>query len=139
MALSDEMSSFSLDAVADARVNHGTVLDNSPESVRFVEAILEKLHKAQPQGFFQRAMKKAPSPAALDKLAKMYGGYIGEIIRKEKGGEWEYDEQTAPGYRLLSLKTPAARIFPPLRVHRRLTVGSEENVWHYFQALVAQK
>src|SRR5947207_15485920 len=97
MALNDEMSSFALDAVADARVNHNTPLDHSPESVRYVEAILEKLCAAQPRSFFQRAMKKATSPAVLDKYARMYGGYIGEILQKQHGGEWEYDEQTEIG------------------------------------------
>ena len=139
-ALKEEMESHALDAIADARVNHNATLIWDPECVRLVEAILSKLYDKQPLGFFQKIAKKGISPLELDKYAKMYGGYVGELLRNSLGGEWGYDETSAPGYKLVALTFPnRVRVFPPLRVHQRLTKGPKQNVWDYFQELMKQK
>ena len=67
------------------------------------------------------------------KVAKMYGGYVGEVFRKSGGGEWFLDEEIMPGLAIPGLQKEDHRIWPPAKVGKRLTNGPEDNVWHYFQ------
>ena len=38
------------------------------------------------------------------KVAKMYGGYVGEVFRESGGGEWFLDEEIMPGLAIPGLQ-----------------------------------
>jgi hypothetical protein len=111
-------------------------LDYSPESIRNAEAVLEKLHAALPKGFLGRLLGKGPSPDDLDKMSKMYGGYVGEVIRQAGGGEWVFDTEIMRGQKVICLTKGDMKIWPPAKVYKRLTNGPEDNVWHYSQVIM---
>jgi hypothetical protein len=66
----------------------------------------------------------------------MYGGYIGEVFRRVGGGEWSFDEEAGPGQNYVCLRNGDQRIWPPSKVYKRITNGSEDNVWFYSRAVM---
>ena len=128
--INDMMAAYAQDAVDHAKENFQLDLDFSTESVREVEETLASMFSAIPKGLLARIFGRAPSDEVIWSFAKMYGGYIGEVLRRAGGGEWFIDEDVAPG--MLGLRKADHRIWPPAKVGKRLTNGPEDNVWHYF-------
>lgn len=56
----------------------GYVMDYSVESLKCVDEIIPKYH---------------PEGASLDSTYYMYAGYVGEVIRRNWGGEWKQTEE----------------------------------------------
>jgi hypothetical protein len=134
--VADMMAAYAEDAVDHAQSAVGIALDYSPESIRNVEAVLEKLHAALPKGFLGRLFGKGPSADDLDRVSKMYGGYVGEVIRRAGGGEWVFDTEIMPGQKVICLTKGDTKIWPPAKVYKRLTNGPEDSVWHYSQVIM---
>ena len=132
----DMMAAYAGDAVNHAKAACGITLDYSPDSVRQVENVLEQLYSAMPRGFLARLFGKRPSDGDVWSICKMYGGYIGEVVRRAGGGEWVLDTEITPGEQVIALRKGDGRMFPPSKVQKRLTNGSEDNVWFYFQVLM---
>jgi len=134
--VADMMAAYALDAQDHAQASSNVTLDHSPESIRLVEEILDRLHAAVPRGFLGRLLKKAPSQDDLWTMSKMYGGYIGEVFRKAGGGEWGLDTEIVPGQNTVCLRKEQRRIWPPSKVYKRLTAGPQDNVWVYSQVIL---
>jgi hypothetical protein len=113
----------------------GVTLDFSRESVRAVEELLARMHEARPKGLFSRLLSRGPSQEVLFTFAKMYGGYVGEVLRRTSGGEWYLDQELIPGQPTIGLRNGEQRIWPPAKAGKRLINGPEDNVWHYFQVV----
>lgn len=62
-------------------------------------------------------------------MAKTWGGYIGEVLRRNIGGEWSIENNTI----ILSIKD--TKLFPPAKAYRRRKNGSEDNVFNYYQTM----
>jgi len=129
----DMMSAYALDAVDMARARFGVELDFSEGSVQALEGILGNLHESVPTGL-RRAFRRGPTQEQLDQMAKIWGGYLGEVMRRRWGGEWATHTALQPGY-ILTLKLGDHEIYPPARVYKRMVNGREDNVWHYYQVL----
>lgn len=136
--IADMMAAYAQDAVDHAKASCDVTLDYSPESIELTEKVLERLWADMPHGFFARLLRRAPSQDTVATISKMYGGYIGEVVRRLKGGEWILDTQISPGDRVISLRRGEQQIFPPAKVHKRLSNGPEDNVWFYFQVLLSE-
>lgn len=131
----DMMAAYALDAVDHAQSAFGVDLDFTPASVEDVEKILAALHSAIPRGIV-RFFKRRPSNDTLDQLSKMYGGYVGEVFRRQRGGTWSYDTEISPGHLVIALINGESRIFPPSKVRKRLDNGPEDNVWSFLRVLM---
>ncbi len=132
--ITEMMSAYAEDAVDFAHNNFGITLDYTNESVRHVETMAEKLVQARPKNFVTRLFRKSPSEEELQSVYKMLGGYIGEVYRRAKGGEWAINKE----FQALGVKQGESWIFPPAKVHKRLTNGAEDNLWSYFSVLLAE-
>jgi hypothetical protein len=130
----DMMAAYAQDAVDHAR-GLGITLDYSFESVARVEELLAQMYRLRTKGFFARLFSRGPSDDTLLTIAKMYGGYVGEVLRRARGGEWFLDEAVSPGQATIALRSGDQRIWPPSRVGKRLYNGPEDNVWQYFQVV----
>jgi len=121
------MQSYAEQAVAAARAQQ-IELDYSEESLKQVENILERLDGPIARG----APGAAPSDVDAEELCKMWGGYLGEVVRRRWGGEWVLE--TYPGGNVLTvaLSTPGGTVFPSLKIYRRLSQGAGENVWSFY-------
>ena len=125
--LSEIMQSFAEQAVAAAAREHQIELDYSEESLKQVENILERLDAPLPGG-----ASAAPSGVATEDLCKMWGGYLGEVVRRRWGGEWVLE--TYPGGNVLTvaLSVPGGTVFPSMKIYRRLSQGAGESVWTFY-------
>jgi hypothetical protein len=134
--VTDMMAAYAQDAVDHAHASSGVALDYSLDSIKGVEEILERLRAVIPRGFWAKLLGKGPSPQDVDQICKMYGGYLGEVIRKAGGGEWTLDTEVVPGQNTICLRKGDRRIWPVDKVRKRLLNGSEDSVWVYGQVVI---
>jgi hypothetical protein len=119
---------YTLDAIDAARENFHVTLDYSDQSISQVEDILTQLYE-------QRAAAN-PTDDQIWTFAKMFGSYIGEVYRRNHGASWgmvTLEGNTFPG---LEATNSCTRFWPWGKAHNRLINGPEDNVWHYYQALL---
>lgn len=100
-------------------------LDYSESSLRDVEVILGKLAQAAMTG-------------DLTETCKMWGSYLGEVVRRRFGGDWSIETYPGKQFATLTLSVGSNKLFPSMKVHRRLTQGAEESVWTFYQMVKAR-
>jgi len=69
-------------------------------------------------------------------LAKIYGGYLGEVVIRNIGGTWELQDSLDGSARVV-LNCEGVKMFPPDKVYKRLTEDQFSNVSGYCRALRA--
>jgi hypothetical protein len=131
----DMMEAYAEDAVGYAAKLKKT-LDYSEASIATVEEICDILHKAIPKTFWKKLWKKKPSDKTILQYSKMLGGYVGEVIRKLHGGNWEVEDIMNQGNTIV-LTVADVKIFPVGRVYKRLKEGDENNIQHYYTVLLS--
>ncbi len=129
--LSQIMQSYAEQAVAAAR-EHQIELDYSEESLKQVENILDRLDHPLAEGAPGAAASAAPADAQTEDLCKMWGGYLGEVVRRRWGGEWVLESYPGGNVLTVALSTPGGTVFPSLKIYRRLSQGAGENVWSFY-------
>ncbi|MBN2257698.1 MAG: hypothetical protein JW704_07730 [Anaerolineaceae bacterium] len=134
VTITDMMQAYAQDAVDYAGNQFRVDLDFSENSLEQVEQILATLHNDLPKGALGKLFKGGPSQEQIRDMAKMWGGYVGEVIRQRWGGEWTTETAAHPGT-VITLRVLGYDIFPSAKVHKRLTNGSEDNIWHYYQVI----
>ena len=112
-------SAYAEQAVAAARA-FDAKLDYSERSLRDLEAILARL-------------AGAPAPSDLTETCKMWGSYLGEVVRRRFGGDWSIETYPGKQFATLTLSVGGNKLFPTMKIHRRLTQGSEDNVWVFYE------
>lgn len=108
---------YASEAVAQARAQK-VQLD-------FSEASVEKLDE----------LVGAASPQNLDEASKMWGAYFGEVVRRRWGGEWSIESYPGGQFATLTLTVQGSKLFPSLKIYRRLTNGANENLATFYQAV----
>jgi len=129
----DLMSSYAQDAVNHARRACALDLDFSARSIEVLESSFDQLSSAKPAGLFAKLLGLGATDRAT--LAKMYGAYLGEVIRHAHGWEWAFDRDLAPGAAVISLRSGDRTIYPIATVEKRLQGGPKESLWSFYQAL----
>jgi hypothetical protein len=99
--------------------------DYSENSLMELEAIVAQLAADLPSG--------GPPAEELTEMCKMWGSYFGEVIRRRFGGEWSIDTYPGKQFATLTLTVGGNRIFPSMKVHRRLTQGEQDNLWTFYK------
>lgn len=112
-------SAYAEQAIAAARA-FDAKLDYSERSLRDLEAILARL-------------ASAPAPGDLTETCKMWGSYLGEVVRRRFGGDWSIETHPGKQFATLTLSVGGNKLFPTMKIHRRLTQGSEDNVWVFYE------
>jgi len=119
------VASYAEKAVA-AGHTYSSKLDYSEDSIQTVEKILAQVAHELPG-------KSAPDD--LSELCKMWGSYLGEVVRRRFGGEWTIETYPGRQFATLTLNIKGNRLFPSMKVHRRLTEGENENVWSFYKMI----
>jgi len=132
----DMMEAYALDAV-DFGKKFEENLDFSRESIERVERICTILFNAIPKNFFTKLIRRNPTDEQKLQISKLFGGYIGEVMRKNFGGSWDIKNPFNQGNTVL-LTIGEMEMSPVAKVYKRLTNGPEDNVWHYFQVLESE-
>jgi hypothetical protein len=130
------MAAYATNGVEYCKSRFDLDLDYSESSVEFVEAALGALHEQIPRGFVSKIFRRGPPPEVIDQLAKMLGGYVGEVMRRQWGGTWKSGSGAFPGALVYTLEIPGkGDVWPHLKAGKRIVNGPEDNVWHYYQLL----
>jgi hypothetical protein len=121
------MKKLAEQAVLDGSQHYQTQLDYSPQSIESIEKILDQLGASAK---FRRAGENDKRAEAL-----IFGAYVGEVIRREHGGEWAADHPVVgPGTYPIAWR--GGDSFPYAWCYKRLTHGEQDNVWFKYKELV---
>jgi hypothetical protein len=129
-SINEVMEAYAADAEADAR-RRGLTLDYSEPSLEHVDRILETI---SPDGALNP--RSDAEKDELWTLSKMYGGYVGQVVIKQMGGQWELQDLHNGGARVV-LNSGGLRAFPTEKVYRRLTEDPLSGVSGYLRAMRA--
>ena len=128
-SVSDMAGAYAEQAVLIAR-EFNTKLDYSENSLMELEAIVAQLALELPAG-------GAPGDE-LTEMCKMWGSYFGEVVRRRFGGDWSIDTYPGKQFATLTLTVAGNKLFPSMKVHRRLTEGESDNLWTFYKMVKAK-
>lgn len=100
-------------------------LDYSENSLMDLESILAQLALDLPPG--------GPAAEELTEMCKMWGCYFGEVVRRRFGGDWSIETYPGKQFATLTLNVAGNKLFPSMKIHRRLTEGEAENIWSFYK------
>jgi hypothetical protein len=125
-SVADMVSAYAGRAVDTAR-DAGVSLDYSEGSLMQLEELLEGL-----------TQKPVSQPEDLAETCKTWGSYLGEVVRRRFGGEWTIETYPGKQFATLTLTVRGNKLFPTMKVHRRLTQGQDDNVWSFYTMVKAR-
>jgi hypothetical protein len=116
--LGDMMEGYSKAAVEIAKSEYHQTLDYSADSINSLDEILVLLGE---------------SPEAdLDFESRLWGSYLGEVLRVRYAGTWEMTQYPGGEIAVPAVDVRGSRLFPVMKVYRRLTVGEEEDLRSFY-------
>jgi len=74
----------------------------------------------------------------VDFEARLWGSYLGEVLRQRYAGSWEMTQYPGGMVAVPAVDVRGSRLFPLMKVYRRLTVGEEEDL-RAFYAMVTER
>jgi hypothetical protein len=128
------MAEYAQDAVDTARDKFQIDLDYSLESIDSLNIILQAQFDAMPTGW-QLLYRFRPSKRKLRTWSKMWGGYLGEVIRREWGGQW-LEPPDGPFKGGVTLLVQGTMLSPIARAHKQLVNGADASVAAYVASLI---
>jgi hypothetical protein len=121
-SLAAMMSAYAEEAVRLAWNDHRRRLDLSESSVDLLEQILA-----------------GQAAEDLEFQTRLWGSYFGEVIRKRFAGDWELAPYPGGGPVVVpTLLVRGSRIYPLIKVYRRLTLGEAENLSTFYKMVSAR-
>jgi len=72
----------------------------------------------------------------LDFETRLWGSYLGEVLRRRYAGSWEMTQYPGGMVAVPAVDVRGSRLFPLLKVYRRLTVGEEQDLRAFFAMAV---
>jgi len=122
--LSSMMEGYAQGAVEAAKKDYRKTLDFSAESVDVLDEILVMVGETPDHD--------------VDYEVRLWGAYLGEIIRHRYAGGWEMTQYPGGTTAVPAVDVRGSRLFPLLKVYRRLTMGEEEDL-RSFYAMVTER
>jgi hypothetical protein len=74
----------------------------------------------------------------LDFQVRLWGSYLGEVLRRRYAGVWEMTQYPGGVAAVPAVEVRGSRLFPLMKVYRRLTAGEEEDL-RAFYAMVTER
>jgi len=112
------MATYAAAAVTIAREDYRQRLDYNAESMVAFEAVLSELaDKAE---------------LDYDYEVKLWGSYLGEVLRRRYAGSWEMTQYPGGVAAVPAVEVRASRLFPLMKVYRRITMGDSESIAAFF-------
>jgi len=126
----DEMKQAAEYAVKVAKDKFGLELDYSEDSL----PVLDKLIAQASQQYRDQVGEGKASQNAVYQTATIWGSYLGEVMRRKWGGEWEV-ESDAKRYLLVNGNT----YFPTSFIYQRITDEIQENIEQYIAEIATKQ
>jgi hypothetical protein len=112
------MEGYAQAAVEQAKSNFRQTLDFSSDSINALDEILVLLSE---------------SPEIdLDFESRLWGSYLGEMLRQRYAGSWEMTQYPGDEHAVPAVEVRGSRLFPLMKVYRRLTLGDEEDLRSFY-------
>ncbi len=116
--LGSMMEGYALAAADLAAREFGQKLDFSSESIDALDDILVLVSE---------------SPELdVDFEVRLWGSYLGEVLRRRYAGAWEMTQYPGGVAAVPAVDLRGSRLFPLMKVFRRLTEGDEEDLRAFF-------
>lgn len=112
------MEGYARAAVDIARTEFRQMLDSSADSVDVLDEILVTVGESPERD--------------LDFEVRLWGAYLGEIIRSRYAGTWEMTQYPGGTVAVPAVEVRGSRVFPLMKVYRRLTAGDEEDLRSFY-------
>ena len=74
----------------------------------------------------------------IDFEVRLWGSYLGEVLRQRYAANWEMTVYPGGATAVPAVDVRGSRLFPLMKVYRRLTAGEEEDL-HSFFAMVTER
>src|SRR5436305_13472092 len=111
---------YSQAAVEMAREFKAT-LDYTENSVMDIEAILAQ--------FAQDLASGKPPADEMDEMCKLWGCYLGEVVRRRFGGEWGIETYPGKEFATLTINVGGNQLIPSMTIDHRLNEVENDKVW----------
>jgi hypothetical protein len=119
--LATMMEGYAHAAVEMARSQFGLKLDYTSESVDSLDEILVLV---------------CESPELdMEFEVRLWGSYLGEVLRRRYSGSWEMAPYPGGPNAAPSVEVRGTRMFPLMKVFRRLNEGSESDLKSFFSTV----
>jgi hypothetical protein len=115
------MEGYAHAAVDSARSDFRHKLDFSAESVDALDEILVMVGESPDRD--------------LDFEVRLWGSYLGELIRTRYAGTWEMTQYPGGTVAVPAVNVRGSRLFPLMKVYRRLTAGEEEDLRSFYNMI----
>jgi len=112
------MEAYAEAAVSLARDHYRQTLDFRSESLVAFEAVLSELAEKRELDY--------------DYEVKLWGSYLGEVLRRRYTGTWEMTQYPGGLAAVPAVEVRGSRLFPLMKVYRRLTMGDSESIAAFF-------
>jgi hypothetical protein len=74
----------------------------------------------------------------IDFEVRLWGSYLGEVLRRRYAAGWDMTVYPGGATAVPAVDVRGSRLFPLMKVYRRLTAGEEEDL-HSFYAMVTER
>jgi hypothetical protein len=122
--LGSMMEAYALEATKVGRGEFHQKLDFTSDSIDVLDEILVLVSESPERD--------------LDFEVRLWGSYLGEVLRRRYAGSWEMTQYPGDAIAVPAVEVRGSRIFPLLKVHRRLTMGQEDDLRSFF-SLVTER
>ena len=119
--LASMMEGYARAAAELGRSQFGLKLDFSPESVDSLDEIL--------------VMVGESPELDLEFEVRLWGSYLGEILRRRYSGSWDMAPYPNGPNAVPAVEVRGSRLFPLMKVYRRLTEGNEADLRSFFSTV----
>ena len=118
------MEGYARAAIELAESEYRRRLDYSPDSLNALDEIVVLLSE---------------SPEIdLDFESRLWGSYLGELVRRRYAGTWEMTQYPGGQVAVPAVDVRGSRLFPLMKVYRRLTVGEEEDLPSFYSLVTGR-
>jgi hypothetical protein len=112
------MEGYARAAAAVARSDFQQKLDFTSESIDRLDEIMVRVGE---------------SPELdLDFEVRLWGSYLGEVLRRRYAATWEMTQYPGGALAVPAIDVRGSRLFPLMKVYRRLTEGDEEDLRTFY-------
>lgn len=115
------IGAYSEEAIRVAWRQHRKVLDFSEQSIDVLEEILA-----------------GQAASDLEYQTRTWGSYFGETLRQRLGGEWMLEQYPGLTSVIPALEIHGSKLFPSMKVYRRLTIGESENLPAFYRMVLSK-
>jgi hypothetical protein len=116
--LGSMMEGYALGAVERARREFKQELDFTSESIDALDEIMVLVGESP--------------ELELEFEVRLWGSYLGEVLRRRYAGTWEMTQYPGAVMAVPAVDVRGSRLFPLMKVYRRLTMGEEEDLRAFY-------